>query len=482
MKKLFFVLFAALIPAISFAQTWVKVSCGAEFTLALRSDGSLWSWGFNGDGQLGIGDTVERDAPIRIGKDTNWKDIAAGGFHSLALKKDGSLWAWGSNFYGQLGDGDTVKQRSPIRIGADKDWESINASWVTSFAIKKDHSLYTWGFGGFGQTGDTLLHGTKIPTRLGVSSDWLTVSAGGQHVLALKTDHTLWSWGANTSGQLGQGSDETYHSTPQRIGSDTNWTDISVGFQFSEALRSDGSLWTWGFNGNHQLGYSSTGNFTKMPQRVDQNDWIQISAGSASCFAMKPDHTLWAWGANTAGQCGIGDAAQYDVPTQVGGQTDWKLMAVATGIYDNNTQSVFGLHSIGIRTDATSLCVTGANYVGQLGTGLKSGPIYQFTCNTATISVNEPEIANAVIEMMVYPNPTTEAVTITLPDSRNAKVEVFDVLGNTLFMGSEIGSEWHWDLRSASGEKLSAGSYVLRATGLTNEGKRFVVSRQLIVN
>ncbi len=477
MKRIYILLLIVIcIPVISNAQSWTKVSCGGEFTVALRSDGTLWSCGFNGNGQLGVGSTDEHDSLVQIGTDKDWSDIAAGGFHCIALKKDGSLWAWGINADGELGDSTTDKKLSPIRIGTATDWAFIEASFVNSYAIKKNNSLYGWGFNGFYQLADSVITNSLVPLRIGGANDWAKVSAGGAHVLALKTDSTLWSWGANLNGQAGTNSTQQAISTPNRVGTSSNWEDISAGFEFSSGIQSDHTLWTWGFNGNNQLGYTTTG-FVIAPQMVFGDSWKNPAAGLAHCFAQKLDGSLWGWGFNGAGQLGINTTASILTPEQVGGDLDWKLVAPATGIIASNT--LLGLHTIGIRGKGNSLCATGANYTGQLGTGMVSGSIAQFQCAIA-LGLPSEDALHSTFTIMLYPNPAVENVTIVLPDARRAGIQVFDVLGNELYSQSHA-ENMTWNLRSNTGEKLSAGSYIVRASGMTNEGKRFVASRQLII-
>jgi alpha-tubulin suppressor-like RCC1 family protein len=144
MKKslLFLILF---LPLTGIAQQWTKVDAGSEFTLALKSDGTLWAWGFNGNGQLGLGTTTAQSSPTQIGTATDWQDVAAGAFHSLAVKADGTLWSWGLNGQGQLGLGTMTQETSPTQVGTATNWKSVEAGFIHSFAIKNDNSLWSWG-------------------------------------------------------------------------------------------------------------------------------------------------------------------------------------------------------------------------------------------------------------------------------------------------------------------------------------------------
>ena len=140
--------------AVTLSQgAFVSVATGARHTLALKRDGSLWAWGGNYCGQLGLGDDEGRDGPTRIGGDSDWAAVATGSERSLALKRDGSLWAWGADYDGQLGlDGGKDRNR-PTRIGGDSDWAALATGFDHTLALKRDNSLWAWGSNGYGQLG-----------------------------------------------------------------------------------------------------------------------------------------------------------------------------------------------------------------------------------------------------------------------------------------------------------------------------------------
>jgi len=299
---------------ISSDTNWVSIS-GGNHTIAIKTDGSLWAWGYNEYGQLGDGTTTSRNTPTRIGTDTNWKSVS-GGNHTIAIKTDGSLWAWGYNSNGQLGDGTRTNRNIPIRIGTDTNWKSVSAMFGHTLAIKTDGSLWAWGRNINGQLGDSTTTERTTPTRIGTDTDWVSVSSGGSHTIAIKVDGSLWAWGRNVDGQLGDGT-RTDRNTPTRIGTDTNWVSVSAGSSHTTAIKADGSLWAWGRNVDGQLGDSTTTEKTTPTRTGTDTDWASVSAGSSHTTAIKTDGSLWAWGYNIYGQLGNGASDGRLTPTQV---------------------------------------------------------------------------------------------------------------------------------------------------------------------
>ncbi len=346
---------------------WRVVSAGAAYTMAIKPNGTLWGWGYNGAGQLGIGTTVNVNMPFQVGNDNNWVSVSAGSFHTLGLKADGSLWAWGINTYGSLGDGQNGSFSYPIRIGNANDWAKIEVGELTSYAIKQNGTLWSWGLNNYGQLGDGTQINKSLPTQIGVDQDWLMVSSRDKHTLALKQNGTLWSWGRNIEGQLGDGS-PIDKLLPTPIGSAT-WKNVSAGSNHSLALKSDGTLWAWGGNSYSQLG-NGGGPFISVPTLINSStDWVNISAGwrfsSASRNNGNSTNSLWVWGTELFGEFGNGtNSAVLSTPTQI--------LALP-----NLLNSEVGISHQVFITNAGELHSSGYNYEGQIG-------------NISNTSVNTP--------------------------------------------------------------------------------------------
>jgi alpha-tubulin suppressor-like RCC1 family protein len=266
-------------PTLIGGGDWVGVSTAGDHTVAVRTDGTLWAWGRNNYGQLGLGDTADRLAPTRIGTDTNWAKVAAGGYHTVAIRTDGTLWYWGY-------DGSTYGRWTPLQIGTDSDWASVTAGEYHSMGIKTDGSLWAAGGNFYGQlgTGDDI--DRFAPVRIGTDSNWAKVEAGQFFTVAVRTDGTLWAWGRNDFGQLGTG-DTTDRWTPVEIGTDTNWASVAAGVSHTVAIRTDGSLWAWGYNGLGQLGTGDTTTRLTPTQIGTDTNWVGVDAGGYHTVAIR---------------------------------------------------------------------------------------------------------------------------------------------------------------------------------------------------
>jgi alpha-tubulin suppressor-like RCC1 family protein len=333
-----------------------------ENSAAIRSDGVLLVWGDNTTGQLGLGDTTRRYTPRRVGSDTNWSKIVASDYRGdglrfqdyyVALKTNGTLWAWGRNDNGQLGQGDTTQRNSPVQIGSDTNWSQVSSGDANCSAIRTNGTLWSWGYNEDGRLGGGTTATKTSPVQIGSDTNWSKVSCGVAHIIALKTNGTLWSSGRNAEGQLGLG-DTSNRSSLVQIGSATNWSKIASSHIHTLAIKTDGTLWAWGSNGLGQLGDGTTTQRNSPVQIGTDTNWSKVFSSTYSSFAIKTDGTLWAWGHNSHYMLGDATATQRNSPVQIGTDTDWS--EVRGGRY----------HTLASKTDGT-LYAWGWNGAGELG-------------------------------------------------------------------------------------------------------------------
>ena len=343
------------------SNDWVFIEAGGQHSLAIKSDGSLWSWGLGSWNRLGHGDGTTKYRPTRVGTDNDWVYVSTAFTHNLALKADGSLWGWGYNSSGQLGLGDTTARGTPVRIGTANDWVYTEASGNSSYAIKSDGSLWSWGNGTSGALGNGSTSGRTVPGRVGTDNDWLTLRASSVSVVAKKTNRTLWAWGANSSGQLGLGHNSSVLS-PTQIGSDADWAEAAISSHLL-ATKLSRELYSTGNNGYGQLGHGDTLSLNLFKKVGTDISWTRLSAGNMnSSYGIKSDGTLWAWGYGGSGKLGLGDTIDRLLPTQVGTDTDWK--SVSSG----------DSHGLALKTDGT-IWSWGDGYVGALGHGVNTNEL-----------------------------------------------------------------------------------------------------------
>ena len=313
--------------------TWSKISAAQSVSLAIKTDGTLWSWGRGIFGSLGLGNTTNYSSPKQVGALTTWSKINTNQFVTLAIKTDGTLWSWGQNNTGQLGLGNVTLYSSPKQIGALTTWATVSpGSFYSSFAIKTDGTLWAWGYNGLsGALGlNTSGYGLQqsSPSQVGALTTWVTIAAGNKFSLAIKTDGTLWSWGLNSSGELGLGNTTNY-SSPKQVGALTTWSKAVASSGFSGAIKTDGTLWSWGTNASGQLGLGNITSYSSPKQVGALTTWATLSGstGGATMMATTTANALWAWGQNTNGGLGLGNTTSYSSPKQVGALTKWTTVS-----------------------------------------------------------------------------------------------------------------------------------------------------------
>lgn len=294
------------------ANDWATVSAGTVHSLAVKTNGTLWSWGNGQFGQLGNGAFNSATWTVtQVGTANDWLTVSAGNRFSLAIKTTGTLWSWGLNSVGQLGQGNVINLNLPTQVGTANNWWKIDAGNQHSLAIDNTGFAYGWGDNTFGQFGNGTNTSSLIPILISSSNNWSEVSAGFDHSMALDTNGILYTFGNNTNGQLCDGTNTNSNTmipiSFSGAGTVTQYIAISAGNNFSLAIKNDNTLWSGGFNSTGQLGLGNNTAVNVLNQVGTSNTWFLISAGDAHSLAMDTSTSLWSTGRNLEGALGIGN-------------------------------------------------------------------------------------------------------------------------------------------------------------------------------
>jgi alpha-tubulin suppressor-like RCC1 family protein len=371
------------------SSSWTQVSIGQVHVMAIRSDGLLFGWGKNLNGAIGDGTTANKSSPVQIGT-SSWFQVTTGGggagapsaANTLAIRSDGLLFAWGENGNGNFGDGTITNKSSPIQIGTSS-WTFVTASNNyydnSTFGITSTGALFGWGSSDYGRLGNGVPVATSsisvsFPTKLSVflsrvspiqvgTSSWTQISAGYGYSMAIRSDGLLFAWGTNTSGRLGDGTTITRVS-PIQIGT-SSWTQVSAGKTANtSAISSNGLLFSWGANAVGQLGDGTTVNKSS-PVQIGSSSWTQVSVGVSHSIAIRSDGLLFSWGSGTLGKLGDGSTINKSSPVLIGAGFSWTQVDAGAS------------HSMAITSDGL-LFGWGSNNAYQLGDGTttpKSTPV-----------------------------------------------------------------------------------------------------------
>ena len=318
---------------------------------AVRTNGTLWSWGYWGRGVLGDDGTygAPRSSPVSVtGGFTDWCQVTTNKFNTsfaAAVRQNGTAWAWACNNCGQLGDNTTTNRFSPVSVvGGFTDWCQVSAGDIHMLGVRTNGTAWGWGRNSAGQLGDNTTVSKSSPVSVvGGFTDWCQVSAGNVSSLAVRQNGTAWGWGAGTAGGLGNNCTTSRSSPVSVVGGFTDWCQISAGNYTGLAVRQNGTAWAWGCNNYGQIGDNTTVNKSSPVSVIGGfTNWCQVAAGYRFSVGVRTNGIAWAWGSNNGGQLGTNNTTDKSSPVSVvGGFTDWCQVAAGYGI------------SAGIRSTAT---------------------------------------------------------------------------------------------------------------------------------
>jgi len=414
------------VPVAAAVTTAPMIAAGGDHTVLLKSDGTVWACGDNYNGKLGDGTTTDRNVPVQVNGLSDVIAISAGYNHTVVLKSNGTLWAWGHNGAGQLGDGTTMTRSYPVQVSSLSGVAAVSAGEFYTVALKMDGTVWAWGENYYGVLGDGTTISQTTPVQVTSLSNVTAIAAGNQHTVALKSDGTVWIWGSNGSGLLGDGTTAKQRTTPVQVANLSNVTAISTGLNYTLALKSDGTVWAWGFNNQGRLGDGTTVERITPVQVSNLSNITAISAGNIHAAALKSDGTVWAWGNNNNGQLGDGTKAERTSPVQV--TTLSSVTAISAGsahtlaMKNNGTVWAWGYNPYGVLGDGTTTSqsipvqIKGENGVGWLNLGENGDNTTPTTGETYTITYNANGGTNAPAAQT-----KTQGVPLTITNEKPTK-------------------------------------------------------------
>ena len=339
------------------------ITTKGESVYAILEDGSLYAWGYNYNGQLGIGDELEKNTPTKVNLPGKIKELIEYNSSIYTILEDGSLYAWGDNYNGQLGVGDEVDKNTPTKVNLPGTIKELITDGNSAYAMLEDGSLYAWGDNYNGQLGVGDEMDRNTPTKVNLPSkikELMLLDIGYGSLYAILEDGSLYAWGDNYyNGQLGVGSENDYVNTPTKVNLPGTIKElITYGYSIY-AILEDNSLYAWGYNGTGQLGVGSENVTVNTPNKVNLPGTIkELITNPNSVYAILEDNSLYAWGYNKNGELGVGksDKIIY-TPEQVTGIDG--VIKYINLVQNNSNSDAVVVHFL---TEDGLLYGTGLNY------------------------------------------------------------------------------------------------------------------------
>lgn len=328
-----------------------RLTAGGDFMIGLHTDGSVFAWGGNDYGQLGV-NLVSSSTPVPVAGMSRITAVSAGAYHVTALRNDGTVWGWGNNSWGQLGSGTYATARSPVQVVGLSNVKAVSAAFNNVSALTADGKVWRWG--------SVYPRISPIPALVPGLSGIRSISSSSNSLLAVRSDGTAWGWGSNIYGQLGNGSASAMVAFPERVAGLSDVVQVSSAGMHSLALLRDGSVWAWGSNAYDATGTNGTNSLRPKEVKglpVPPNGASGVKAIVASEFnssVVYTDGSVWTWGSRLNSHYGAGVPDVARKPIHVTTATGAVVVAKRVGF-------------AGVLDKDGRVQAVGANYHGQLG-------------------------------------------------------------------------------------------------------------------
>lgn len=449
----------------------IRIAVGNDFTLALKANGTIWAWGSNKFGQLGIGNTNDQNTPYQISGLNNVISIAAGEHAAYAILSNGEVYAWGRNNCGQVGNGTTTNVYVPVKVTGLSGIKTISAGQSFAVALSYTGDVFAWGNNQYGQLGLSDYQDKKVPTLLTALSQVENIASGRYFTAALKAGD-VYMWGDNSFGNLGLG-DKLKRNTPEQITALSGITQIAIGHSHALAMDANGKCYVWGQNYYGQLGNNSTTDVLTPVQVNFQNPLTTLGAGKSHSFAFDDQGAAYAWGYNSQGQLGFAASGSVLVPVV-------STLPCTPASFQNACNSIAQIgavnstYCIGDTVELQSASVNAASFKWllngvEIGSGSTLNHVFSGSgANSVQLVINENACESSTSTVVnILPDPTAAFNFVQSQDSI--------YLTNTSIDFTSV--EWNFGDMTFSNETnpthvyANAGTYTLNLTAYNSCGQ-----------